>query len=297
MINHFRRQMPRPLVGFGHSMGGNNIANLALIHPRLFSSIILIDPVIQRQLTATANIKPMVASAFRRDIWPSRQAAEESFRRNGFFQAWDSRVFDNWVKHGLRDLPTALYPKYPETDKYQSIPNQKSVTLTTTKHQEVVTFARLNPYHASPVVSNPPLPRDVDADVRADPFYRPEANLTFMQLPHLQPRCFFVFAEDSSLSSKEAREDKLQVTGTGAGGSGGVKSNAVDHVIVKKAGHFVPFERPVQTAEFISAWLARDLEHFAENESAENRHWQRLDSRQKFTMEPERLRRVKTMKL
>ena len=25
MINHFRRDMPRPLVGIGHSMGGNNL--------------------------------------------------------------------------------------------------------------------------------------------------------------------------------------------------------------------------------------------------------------------------------
>lgn len=25
MINHFRREMPRPLVGIGHSMGGNNL--------------------------------------------------------------------------------------------------------------------------------------------------------------------------------------------------------------------------------------------------------------------------------
>lgn len=30
MINHFRNQMPRPLVGIGHSMGGNNL--WALIH-------------------------------------------------------------------------------------------------------------------------------------------------------------------------------------------------------------------------------------------------------------------------
>ena len=25
MINHFRKEMPRPLVGIGHSMGGNNV--------------------------------------------------------------------------------------------------------------------------------------------------------------------------------------------------------------------------------------------------------------------------------
>ena len=25
MINHFRSEMPRPLIGIGHSMGGNNM--------------------------------------------------------------------------------------------------------------------------------------------------------------------------------------------------------------------------------------------------------------------------------
>ena len=42
MVNHFRTSMPRPIVGVGHSMGGAQLANLSLIHPRLFTSLSLI---------------------------------------------------------------------------------------------------------------------------------------------------------------------------------------------------------------------------------------------------------------
>lgn len=35
MINHFRKEMPRPLVGLGHSMGGCQIAYLSTLHPHL----------------------------------------------------------------------------------------------------------------------------------------------------------------------------------------------------------------------------------------------------------------------
>ena len=46
MINQFRDKLPRPLVGIGHSMGAVTLVNLSLLHPRLLSALILIDPVI-----------------------------------------------------------------------------------------------------------------------------------------------------------------------------------------------------------------------------------------------------------
>ena len=33
MINHFRDQMPRPLIGIGHSFGGNIMFVMNLISP------------------------------------------------------------------------------------------------------------------------------------------------------------------------------------------------------------------------------------------------------------------------
>jgi hypothetical protein len=49
-------------------------------------------------------------STYRPDLWPSRKAAEAAFRKNKFFQSWDSRVLDKYIQFGLREVPTALYP-------------------------------------------------------------------------------------------------------------------------------------------------------------------------------------------
>ena len=110
MVNHFRKQIKRPIIGVGHSMGGSQLVNLSLMHPRLFTSLILIDPVIQRLPSAKGNMGPAKASTNRRDRWPSRVAAEASFKRSKFYQSWDPRVLDLWVKHGLRELPTYIHP-------------------------------------------------------------------------------------------------------------------------------------------------------------------------------------------
>lgn len=46
MVNHFRDQMPRPIIGVAHSLGVAQLVHLSLIHPSLFHSLALIEPVI-----------------------------------------------------------------------------------------------------------------------------------------------------------------------------------------------------------------------------------------------------------
>src|SRR5689334_1275801 len=176
MVNVFRDQMPRPIIGVGHSMGGCQLANLALLHPRLFESLILIDPVIHSKVSLVGNVSPAFASAKRRELWPSREAAMTSFKKSKFYQTWDSRVLDRWVQYGLRDVPTKLFPDAKGAE----------VTLTTTKHQDVMTFLRPNfaerpgdkePSSADFTLSNPKLNRRTHPDLSPSdeiqsPFYR-----------------------------------------------------------------------------------------------------------------------------
>ena len=131
MINTFRAEMPRPLVGIGHSMGGCHLVTLSLIHPRLLSALVLIDPVL-RKYDEPSEPDAARASTFRADLWRSREDAEKSFRKSKFYQAWDERVFQRWLEYGLRSVPTAVHP----------IGTGEEVTLSTTKHQEVFSFLR-----------------------------------------------------------------------------------------------------------------------------------------------------------
>ncbi|KAF2401534.1 alpha/beta-hydrolase [Trichodelitschia bisporula] len=280
MVNHFRASMPRPIIGIGHSMGGNNLVNLSLMHPRLFETLILIDPVIARLTSRKGNISPASASSVRRDRWPSRKVAAEAFLRSKFYQSWDKRVFDLWVKHGLRDLPTKVYPD-------PAAGYEPEVTLATTKHQEVFTFLRPNlpakPGSLPKALTHP----DVPSEGPHEPFYRPEPLMTFKNLPHLRPSVLYIFGEISPLSEKSTRDEKMAVTGVGESGSGGAPAGRVRDVVVAGAGHLIPMEKVGETADLCSGWLDSELKRWAANEHTIRQAWARVPPREKYTLTQE----------
>ena len=285
MINHFRREMPRPLVGIGHSMGGHNLVNLSLFHPRLLSTLVLIDPVIQGKAFAQASTSHETtkasgrfsaprSSTFRRDKWPSRTEAAAAFSRSKFYQSWDPRVFDRWIQYGLREIPSVADP----TMKVEASGNNTSVVLSTSKHQEVFTFLR--PNYTSPLSSTGDVTIDrvyaPDLDPEAEmihPFYRPEPPAVFDQLTHLRPSTLYIFGGKSPMSPPEFRQAKLQRTGTGVGGSGGVKEGRVKEYVLAEGGHLMPMEQVSEVAQAAGTWLAVELERWRKGEEAFETKW------------------------
>jgi pimeloyl-ACP methyl ester carboxylesterase len=313
MINHFRRQITQPIIGVGHSMGGCHLVRLSLMHPRLFTTLILMDPVIQRLPSKQGNYGPAKASTVRRDRWPNRKAAEASFKRSKFYQTWDSRVLDLWIKYGLRDLPTLLHPE--PTAASNTLPSinadpssatvspdketETEVTLTTTKHQEVFTFMR--PNFPSPTNSNPeehPNPAThPDVDVEAGPnapFYRPEPLDTFRQLPYLRPSVLYIFGDQSFLSAPLLKADKMAQTGVGPGGSGGAKKGRVAEVTFKGIGHLIPMEVVGKTADACQDWLALELANWKSRQAETAIEWAKVPRDEKARMGEEFLTVMKS---
>lgn len=306
MINHFRDQMPRPIIGVGHSMGGAHLVNLSLIHPRLFTTLILMDPVIQRLHSQNGNYGPAKASTLRRDKWPSRQAALASYKRSKFYQAWDPRVLDLWVRYGLRDLPTYLHPEAtPVSGTLPAVTADPSsatvhpakgieteVTLTTTKHQEVFTFLRPNwptPEYPSPSANpNPVTHPDIDPSAAPNaPFYRPEPIATFHKLPLLRPSVLYIFGDQSYLSAPLLKADKMAATGVGVGGSGGVKKGRVREVTFKGTGHLIPMEVVGQAADACFEWIVPEIGRWRQIEEAERKEWAKVPKEEKAMMSEE----------
>ncbi|GBE82655.1 alpha/beta-hydrolase [Sparassis crispa] len=101
----------RTMVVVGHSLGGCTTSLAALNCPRLFSSLVLIDPVIFDPSPSDFKIETqrisntVLGTLQRRDRWPSRQDAREKFAAVPFFAAWDPAVLDMYVESGLRDDP------------------------------------------------------------------------------------------------------------------------------------------------------------------------------------------------
>lgn len=247
------------------------------------------------------NVSPALSSANRRDRWPSREEAAKAMKRNKFYQAWDDRVFDRWIQYGLRDLPTKLYPESAATPG--PVPatvaaeptlapapaTPKEVTLRTTKHQEVMTFLRGNfafregdkepssseySIHNQGAINRRTHPDLTPGPDTQTPFYRGESMIVFQELPNLRPSVLYVFGSESFLTMDAGIiEDKMQNTGTGVGGSGGVKEGRVSQVMVQDAGHLIPMEKVEETAMHVGTWVGQEMVRWRHNEKLTEEEW------------------------
>ena len=263
------------------------------MHPRLLSSLVLIDPVIEipsarPRNTAAALLTQL--STFRRDYWPSREEAAASFRSSNFYKSWDDRVLNRWLDIGLRDTPTALYPETHEDAK------SRPVTLLTPKHQEVFTFLRPNfdgMDSEGRLVLNRSSHPDLDLESgETYPFYRPEAPSIFKRLPFLRPSVLYVHAGKSDLSAPELREQRMSTTGVGVGGSGGAAHGRVQEILFEGAGHLMPMEIASELAAAVADWLTQEMERWTEQDKEFRAKWSRKSKLEKQTVSEEWKRRI-----
>ncbi|KAI0037033.1 Alpha/beta hydrolase fold-1 [Vararia minispora EC-137] len=118
----------RKLVGVGHSMGAIAIVLATTWHPFVrWHSAILVEPMFVWPGCYERVNRILVESApKRRDIWPDKETAHKQFLQR--FKSWDPRVIELYVRYGLRDLPSKLYP------------DQTGVTLKCNKRSEAETY-------------------------------------------------------------------------------------------------------------------------------------------------------------
>lgn len=234
---------------------------MSIIHPRLLSTLILFEPIIQ------SSVDQGIVYAFhsdqRQDLWPSRAVAEAAYRRSKLHSTWDPRVLRLWLKYGLRSTPTALYPPTP------SLPDG-AVTLTTSKHQESWTYIR--PYFDLLPLDGVKQDRerypDVDAKLLSThPFYRAEPSITLSTLPFLRPNVLYIFSKASPTSTSGMQDEMMKLTGIGVGGSGGVKEAKVERLILSDLGHLLTLEAPEKCAAVAADWLSRWRQEYQAAES------------------------------
>lgn len=225
------------------------------MHPRLFSSLLLMEPMIQQDVPPGPNAA--MPSTLRADLWPSREEAEAAFRKNRFFRALDSRVLDTLLTYSLRPTPTAVYPDAKD-----------SYTLTTSKHQEAWSYLRPNFHPQSHDLGSGDQPSlaerllHPDADYHwhwAYLFFRPEIGMVFGQLPHLRPPVLYMIGTKSWMGTQDMIDQKLRRTGTGLGGSGGVAAGRVKKHIFEGYGHMFPLEHVAAAAGVLAKQVGVSL--------------------------------------
>ncbi|KAI0697027.1 Alpha/beta hydrolase family-domain-containing protein [Cytidiella melzeri] len=99
----------RTLVVIAHSFSGAASTLAAVNHPALFSSLILVDPVLRPLrpgipvFTQEAHFSRATNAIRRRTHWSSREEALKQFLASPFWQAWDPDALDLYVECGLCD--------------------------------------------------------------------------------------------------------------------------------------------------------------------------------------------------
>ncbi|KAK6596954.1 toxin biosynthesis protein [Botrytis cinerea] len=240
--------MIRPIIGIGHSFGATQLVGLSVMHPRLFTSLVLLEPIVQSSPPPGPNVAR--SSSYRLDLWPSLSAASDAFRQNKFFAGLDPRVLDNILKHGIRKIPTSLYP-LSETAK------EGAYTLTTTKHQEVWSFLRPNFEGRDAQASQNRLDHllfpDISMAQRGLLFYRPEISIAQEYLVYLRPSVLYIYGAKSYLSAPDRQNEEMERTGSGL-------------------GHMAPLEDIRGCTKVIGEWMEKKLTQFKADEEALNKY-------------------------
>ncbi|KAL4948180.1 Alpha/beta hydrolase family-domain-containing protein [Aspergillus filifer] len=260
MINKFQADIPGPIVGIGHSLGAGQLALLSLLHPRLLKSLILMDPVIVKNIFDGMGPQFIKRSLAMQHTWSSRKEAEAYLRKQ--YKLWDPRVFDKWLQYGLRDVSSQEPPSSPSSTT--------TVALTTPVIHEVSPYLRANFKNIQPASGDISRP-DVNGPLHAiSPFYRYESILLWKLLKHIRPSVLYLYGERSPVSTPRLRKERMERTGRGIGGSGGAPVGKVKEVVMRKTTHHLPFEDVDEVANEICEWLSHETKRWKDEEAQMN---------------------------
>lgn len=264
MVNHFQNDMPPPIYGLGQSWGATVITMASIMHPRLFSGVISIEPVLGADPNLISWLGESMANDLknratlilkRRESWPSREAGEKSLSRNPFFKIFDPQVFKLYVKYELRDSPTTESPS--------------RVILKTPKSMQAITWMLPDP----PLPGFPSGPEHVPGgnnDSVVPGFYRGEMKHIQRSIPFIYPPILYLWGKKSNFGMSDYATDVVKGTGLGLGGGGGFAKGQVKSIYMEDVGHTIVLEKPREAAIIIGEWLR---EHYsAWKQQADVRH-------------------------
>lgn len=286
MIDVFRDEMPLPLVGIGHSVGGAVMVGLSQMHPRLFSNLILLEP--QITIIPMRNLVQFVKQALQPDLWSSRQEAEASIRKNLFYKRWDPRVLNRYIQLLFRDTPTTLYPGAPAGSVTKRTSNAQAFFSTAKRNYQNISMQG-RPASAEERRINP------DVDSRAPfqyPWYASAPRQAFYMLPTLRPAVHFIHGEQSPSSFREMRKARVESCGIGYGGNGGIELGRVKESLLP-SGHFLPFDMVRETGKIISDYLNDEIPSWKDFEDRRLESWNQRSLREKQTLSKEDLEHLK----
>ena len=263
VITHFRKQMMRPIYGLGHSMGCNQLVYLSHWHPRLFQGLVFVESGCDKEYGKGIIFPWMMLHLNRKVDFSTREEAAKELVRAHQAKAWDERAKSRLMKHGVHE----------QNGKWMS---------TTPKEQIAALVCRFNPKKLGvkgiedmTMEQREDIP-DVDPQAwNPGSFYQSALKQSWDLLPHVRPRVLYVNGGQSPFFGRPStRDERARITGTGVGGSGGMKVGAVEQVVIKDGEHTLVFEKQVgDVADHIALWLEKDVRRWQQGEEKCLEEW------------------------
>lgn len=269
VINHFQDKITRPIIGLGHSFGCNQLFCMSNWHPTLFHSLAFIEPGIDPLYGMGTSVGWCHAILQFKDVYSTREEAETQLIRLHNAKGWERSVSERFREYGL-------YERNGE--------NGEKWAMTTPKDQLLALLGRINP---TGVARGPGGMADVtladrvavpDADAERwewGPFYRPELKKAWDMLPNMRPWALYIGGNKSPVfGAVNAREERLRLTGIGAGGNGGVKLGAVKQIVLEDGEHTMTFDwNMYKVADHVADFLATESKRWAEGPQKRRDEW------------------------
>ena len=229
---------------------------LSLAHPTLFTTMVLIDPIVAPASMVQLG-KMLAKNSLRRRVeWPSRQEAEKSL--NASFKFWDHRVREKIIKYGLFPFPKE------GVESSEDVPTR----LVTGRYQELVAFVRPSFIYSGKVkMDNIP--------------WVQEALMVHKVIDFVPCNTLYISGGKSPATDPEIRKDCLKRTGSGAHMGRRDRKRRVEEAVVPGMGHFVALEAPKACAEAAAVWIDEEVDRWEKEEESMKKGWRNLSLEEK----------------
>ena len=125
------KKQNKPIIGMGHSIGGNIILRSSITHPELFQSIVLLDPTLFAskimflwKIFYSINLQhllhPWMKSTLNRKmVYQSQNDIFNSYRNKHIFSKINDENLKNYIESITKTINNKIYITYPKEFEYQ----------------------------------------------------------------------------------------------------------------------------------------------------------------------------------
>jgi pimeloyl-ACP methyl ester carboxylesterase len=257
LVNQFRQTILHPIMGIGHSVGASHLVSLSLMHPSLFTSLVLIEPIITDSPSEAGVEKLAMAAIRRRRDWKTRAEAEEYFGK--VWSKWDARARERWNASALIPCDANFVDGKTE--------------LAWDRLQELDAYMDTSELWASAVGASV-------ATGKGSAAWIPFPPQIWERLKDLAVHTVFVCGSESEQHAERTRKHWKDFTGTNEKFWPRGFQRKVELLEMVAVGHLVPMEAASKCAELVGVWIDEEMKMWRK-EWDKNRRWRHMSEKDK----------------